>query len=780
MRFSLFIIFCLIFTTLSFSQSKQYTIGFLLDKNSTEINSLLDELSNEINAVVGEDAIITFSETSKLVNNFDSVKALSNYNLLLNNNTDIIIAFGTLNNIVINRQISYPKPVISFGAFSKELVPILKSGDDSKNLTTIVSNHSIKEDLEIIKELIQPEKLAIFVEKGFRDNQPVDAIVASLNENVNLKLDILSFETLSDILIALEGYDAIYMAGGFYLSNEEIKELANVLIEKQIPSFTATSVEDVELGLMATNQGQSDINQFFRRIALTVESIINEGESQESVINMDIEGGLTLNFSTAERVDIPIKYSLIASTTFVGNPNQKSAEKIYNLEEVMKEAISKNLQLETFRQDVLLNEKDVKFAKSDYLPDVSVSASGSYIDPKLAEVSSGQSPEVSTSGNVVLNQTLFSEAANANISIQKSLQKAQKENFNSEALNTVFDAASAYFNALILRTNLRIQNKNLELTKLNLKIASQNFEAGQAGKSDVLRFKSEKAQNTQELIQAINKYEQALVELNRILNNPINRDIDVDDSELQEKYAQNSNYMQLASYLDDPTLRETFVKFLVNEALINSPELKALNYNLDATERTERLYGSGRFLPTVALQGQYNYEFSRSGAGSEFSTFLPTPPEGYYNLGLRVSIPVFNQNKQNINKQIARIQKDQIDVNINDIKQSLETNIYASVLDLINQLSNIELSKIFEDSAKEALDLTQTSYASGAVNIVQLLDAQNNYLQAQQSSANAVYNFLFSSTQLERFTGSFFLLQTNQERQDFITRFLEYNQIIND
>jgi outer membrane protein len=62
------------------------------------------------------------------------------------------------------------------------------------------------------------------------------------------------------------------------------------------------------------------------------------------------------------------------------------------------------------------------------------------------------------------------------------------------------------------------------------------------------------------------------------------------------------NYKQLGTFLDDPTLRLPFVKFLVQEAMDNAPELKVLDYNLEATKRSERLFGAGRFLPTVALQ----------------------------------------------------------------------------------------------------------------------------------------------------------------------------------
>ena len=111
---------------------------------------------------------------------------------------------------------------------------------------------------------------------------------------------------------------------------------------------------------------------------------------------------------------------------------------------------------------------------------------------------------------------------------------------------------------------------------------------------------------------------------------------------------------------------------------------------------------------------------------------------------------------------------------------NIEKNINDSVLELVNQVSNIELSKVFEETAKEALDLTQTSYANGAVNIVQLLDAQNNYLQAQLASANATYNYLQSSMQLERSLGLFFLLQDETERQAFAQRFFEFLENYND
>ena len=96
------------------------------------------------------------------------------------------------------------------------------------------------------------------------------------------------------------------------------------------------------------------------------------------------------------------------------------------------------------------------------------------------------------------------------------------------------------------------------------------------------------------------------------------------------------------------------------------------------------------------------------------------------------------------------------------------------MLNLINEISNIELSQVSEETAKEALELTQTAYSSGAVNIIQLIDAQNNYLNAQLDRSNAIYNYLINALQLERFLGYYFLLNSKESNDAFTQRFLEF------
>jgi outer membrane protein TolC len=437
--------------------------------------------------------------------------------------------------------------------------------------------------------------------------------------------------------------------------------------------------------------------------------------------------------------------------------------------EVINDVLANNLFLQSSQKDVELKEKDIKAAWTNYLPNIAAGASVSHIDPDLAEISGGSNPEFSTDGTIKLSQTLFSAEANTGINTQKDFLESQKEIYKADQLNTIFEASNAYFNALILKRNLQINATNLELTKKNHEVAKQNYEAGLSGKSDELRFRSELANDMQLLVESANALDQAFFALNQVLNNPIDYNIDVDEVELEKGLFEQYNYMQLRELLDDPLLIRPLINFLIEEARVNAPELKSLEYDISATGRKIKLNSEGRLLPVLALQGQYNYNFNEWGVGVDPNILVDN-----YRIGLNLSIPLVDQNRRNVNQQIGRIQMEQLDIIKSNTNLNIETNVNNAVVGLINKVSLIELSKVSETSAKEALELTQISYSEGAVNIVQLLDAQNNYLNASLARATAVYDYLLASLQLERFIGYYFLLHTKAQNDEFITRFAQY------
>lgn len=770
---SLALLFILIATSSSFAQKKTIDIGILLDKRTLKIDSLLHQMKWQISAVVGEDAVIRFPNEYLLTNEFSSEKALINYRDLTAK-TDLILAFGLVNANVLGDLDTFDNPTILFGALNKDLsnLELSQQTSGTENFTYLIKKESYLDDLKVFQKLTGFKKVGVLIERPLVKRLNVDEVFSSIFQELKADFKIIPFDSVGDISDGLVDVDAVYMAGGFLLNQEEVKKLAQLIIDKKLPSFTSLGTEAVHQGIMATNQSDDSFDQFIRRIALSVEGFINGESLAEMPVFIESNNHLTLNYNTAQKVGVPIKYSLINSTTFVGEIKNSLSRKTFNALEIIDLALARNLTLLSGEKEVALTGQDVRIAKSSYLPSITASSRSVYVDPDLAAVSLGQNPEFSTTGNITLQQVLFSEASNANIRIQRKLNQAQEEAYKATALDIVFDGFNVYFNALILKANLQIQMRNLELTRENLKIAEQNFAAGQTGKSDQLRFQSQLAQDKQAVIEAVNQLEQGYININQLLNYNLDEEIDIEDLELDGIFKEYS-YEQLVRLLDNPVSREPFIAFLVEEAKKNAPELKSLKYTIEAVDRSLKLNTSGRFLPTLSLQGQYNQVFNRSGAGS-------TSPSGFelintnYNVALNLSIPIVNQNQNNINRQINQIQIDQLTINQANTTLAIDRNIRSTVLNVINQISNIELSKISEQAAKEALSLTQSSYSNGAVTVIQLIDAQNNYLNAQLASTNAVYNYLINALQLERFLGYYFLLNSEEDNAAFNARFLAY------
>jgi hypothetical protein len=65
-------------------------------------------------------------------------------------------------------------------------------------------------------------------------------------------------------------------------------------------------------------------------------------------------------------------------------------------------------------------------------------------------------------------------------------------------------------------------------------------------------------------------------------------------------------------------------------------------------------------------------------------------------------------------------------------------------------------------------------YGRGLVSIVDLLDAQNSSLRADQAAENAVYDFLIDWMDVERASGRFDFLMTPGQREEYFQRLAEF------
>ncbi|PQJ21239.1 hypothetical protein BSU00_09725 [Tenacibaculum sp. SG-28] len=331
----------------SFAQAqKTVSVGILSDKLISEPEDLVTAMKNEIKAVVGEDATLVFK--TALENNFSKERAVQNYQELLKGNTDIILAFGVVNSIVLHQETSFPKPTIVFGTVNKDFInlPVAQKTSGQNNITYLIAPMSYKEDLSVFKTLYDYKKLGIIVDEFLPKTLPVQELFASYFKDTENDFTLIPITETTNWENELEGIDAVYLAGGFYLKEAERSALINAINAKKLPSFSAFGIRDVERGILATNQPDTNTEQFFRRIALSVEDIIAGKNPSELPMYIDYKRKLSINFTTASEIDFQVRYSMLGTVNFMGEASITNSEVSLSIMDIMNGILNKNLALQ--------------------------------------------------------------------------------------------------------------------------------------------------------------------------------------------------------------------------------------------------------------------------------------------------------------------------------------------------------------------------------------------------------------------------------------------------
>jgi len=338
----------------------------------------------------------------------------------------------------------------------------------------------------------------------------------------------------------------------------------------------------------------------------------------------------------------------------------------------------------------------------------------------------------------------------------------------------MLEAGEAYLNVLRAKNTERVNRDNLKLTRKNLSLAETRNTIGVAGREEVFRWQTQIAESRSSVIGASALRNQREIDLNRILNRPLEAPFRVPPPEDLRAVTPGSD-PRLVKYLQDPWSFRVFREFMAQEAILNSPEIRSINATIRA--RDELLKGERRQLgiPDVAVIGGFQHIPYVGGRGSE--TFMPPP--GFdvagrqtftWNVGAAASLTIFDgtSNYARIRRTFREIDRLQTDRAV--ISQRLEQNVRAALHQAGFSYANINLTRDAAEASARNLELVTDLYQRGAADIIQLVDAQNQALGAALAAANALYDFLIDALRVQRASGAFSLEGSQEVRDDFIQR----------
>lgn len=759
--------FCGLFSMLFLSpfflkaQVKQRcSVGFLIDKKSQQNSFIYSSVKEEVQRIIGEEASIVFDTTKILVNDYDETLASKNYLALQSDpSVDIILSQGGISNYIVETSDAPNKPTIMIGQVMEEVSSTLWKDNRKNNVCYVVSPFSVKEDLTLFKELVSYKKVAVLMNPRVLNIFPVENFLDGALDNENVDYKIVPLTVDMNYEEQLKDVDAVYFLISEEYPKADLEKIIQNINDLKLRSFTSTLYDASDLGVLFAKGNADNEAQLIRRVALNIESIQSGVEASTLTSKMVLNKELNFNIQTSYKIGFNPKYSQLFQLKITGDVLDYKAAKVYDLKDVLEQVVEKNYKLKAEKQKVEISKEDTKIAKSSYLPKVTASGSAMNLDPAIAEALGQNSKSINSSVKATVEQVLYSQEASSNIKIKKYQEKASEAQFSSQTLNMLNDCGMAYYQALIAKTNYKIADENLNLTRKNYTISENNFSAGESGKADVLRWKSELANATQMLINSYFSLKSSMYQLNQMLGNPVGTSIDIISPEMDKVLLKENYFKPIFDIIDDPTQREKVVQIISQISIDVSPELLALDYNLKSADRSAKLYQRSKFYPTVALQGSYNYSIDQE------SSMIPSH---YYMLALNVELPLYDRGQRNINKRKAREQFSQLSYEQQNTQSLIEQNVHTILSEMITKASSIKLSGISSESAYESLELMQISYSSGATSITTLIDAQKAYIKAKQDEANAVTQFLSVTLSLQRYMNHFFSLHSENENLEYL------------
>lgn len=749
-------------------------VGLAKDASEGEFGLFSQEIRSEIEALTLAKEGVVFKELSA---DWQTEAVRENLHALLNDSeVDVVITLGYLSSEAAADLKDYPKPVIAATILDPELQGLPDTaghGSGIANFAWIESLIRLKSDVHSFARIFSFSRLAVILPGDLYSAFPdlVEWLQGQFDDFDVTFVPLEKDESVAGVLPA--GTDAVMVFPLIRHSGEAIRDLFRELNTQGIPSLSLSGVNYLEHGATVSFTPQFTFQQMARQVAVRVIKA-SEGTDLADVPAMTDERD-RVPFVNMESLRLTGRYpqwSHLADAVLF-HVAEIPGEKL-SLHQALGMALENNLEGKITEQNVLMAQNDVRLAKSLVLPHVEVSGTGVQLSENLVESSMGQRGEYTVSGSVSLKQVIYSEAAYANIALKKLVAENARHSSRQTTLDIVLDVSEAYISLLFAKNNLQIKNQNVTATLQNLELAKAREESGEGRVSDVNRWISELNLARMELNDARAGHRAAMYRLNELLDLPAENAIATPDSVNLTQTIIPHQYM-LDSCFVRSGQTEHYADFLISEMMFHSPELQQLATAGEMIDRQKVMKIRQMYLPEVALIGSADQAFVREGVIRNPQLPVPPPPDDItWNLGLRVSIPLFEGGSKRTEIQRAAIEQDKMAWQKDALLNKMETGIRSNVQFLQASYRELKLSEDAARAAEENYHAVQDAYAQGMVNVAQLIDARNVMTRTSHVALGSHYQYILDYIRTERLQGNFSFLDDETEKELYVIRLLNH------
>ena len=413
------------------------------------------------------------------------------------------------------------------------------------------------------------------------------------------------------------------------------------------------------------------------------------------------------------------------------------AQKIYTLQECIEAGLENNYSIRIINNEEQISSNNATIGNAGYLPsiDLSGSFSGSIYDYNYnytdgtSDKSKSINSETANAG-INLNWTIFDGLGiQANYERLKELEQMGKINTRITIENLVANIAAEYHNFIRQRIRMGNLNSAVKLSAERLRIVEERYIIGSMSRLDLQQAKVDFNSDSSRLLTQFESVNASQIRLNELMGiDSVNQLISVHDTII----------------LNSTLLNETDIwqKTLSNNAsLIASDKNKTLS-ELDYKRLLSRNY------PYMRVNAGYGYTSNWYETGNvELQKRLGL------NYGVTIGLAIFDGMNRKREQQNARIQIKNRELRTQELELALKADMSNLWMAYKNNLELWALEKENLLVAHEYYEIALERYKLGDLSGIELREAQNNLLEAEERRSIAEYNTKLCEISLLQLSG---------------------------
>lgn len=468
-----------------------------------------------------------------------------------------------------------------------------------------------------------------------------------------------------------------------------------------------------------------------------------------------------------------IKVSLICLITLSFGAFTARAQQVITLQQAVALTLERNLTIKQSRITEALGAEDVRQAKANQLPTLSVNPQGSYNfgrSPNLTTYSYTSQSFLYINAQASLGVNLFQGGQLRNQVLENKLlldaDKTSTEKVKNDLLlNVVVD----YLQILTNQDLVTAANKQIDIAQITLDRAQKNFNAGNQTLADLSQAKAGLSTAELNLTTAQNQLASTLLTLKQYMEMSPDSNITIEKPDI--------------SKLTD--IRVAFdANEVINTALQHYPDVRLAEIQQKAYEQAVKV-AKGYYYPTLSLFGGLGSNYSSisqnvtgvvtstqqigvvQGTNTPVVTSVQQPvyASSYgigsqfnnnfnQSFGLSLQIPIFNHSTASIAVKKAKLNYEYSELSTQLAKDNLSKTISQALLDLkAAEKSYISAQQTYQ-ADKDAFNTVKQRYDVGLVNSLDYNTSLTNYDKAENDMITAKYTLVFRSKVIDYYLGN--------------------------